>query len=593
MDITPFLDLRIAPRAVFDALADRSTRVRFMVPDPARGPGEWRAVTWGTFAQEIRELALFLGSVLKGGDRGAIYAPNRVEWASAALAIQAAGGVMVPIYPASTAEQVAYVASHSDAKVIFVDTPALLGKLLTSWSALEQVDRIVLLDDTLDASRVHESLRSKGVAVPAFEEVERKVISIGRARALGAARDREDPLAFDRTMDGISLDQNSVMLYTSGTSGNPKGVPLTHRNVAVNGLDWLKCNAPVLHDGGVDILWLPMSHIFGFGEMCIGNSLGWTSYLSDPASCLARLPEVKPTVFFSVPSHWEKLSIQAMHEPTPAARLDKFKAITGGKLKFCLSGGAGLKREVKDFFYSCGVLIIEGYGLTECSPTLTLNRPDAFRFDTVGKVVPSVEVKLAEDGEILARGASVFKGYHKDAEATAAVFTPDGWFMTGDVGRFTEDGFLQIIDRKKDILVTAGGKNVPPANIELRFRDDPFIANVVVYGEAKKFLVAGVWLNEDAVAAHLGDVAPEGRDAARRALVQKRFDQVNSELASYESLKKFVILTEALTVENELLTPSLKVRRKKVNERFKEEFEALYEDTRAADARATEREAQA
>jgi long-chain acyl-CoA synthetase len=593
MDITPFLDLRIAPRAVFDALADRSTRVRFMVPDPTRGPGEWRAVTWGTFAQEIRELALFLGSVLKGGDRGAIYAPNRVEWASAALAIQAAGGVMVPIYPASTAEQVAYVASHSDAKVIFVDTPALLGKLLTSWSALEQVDRIVLLDDTLDASRVHESLRSKGVAVPAFEEVERKLISIGRARALGAARDREDPLAFERTMDGISLDQNSVMLYTSGTSGNPKGVPLTHRNVAVNGLDWLKCNAPVLHDGGVDVLWLPMSHIFGFGEMCIGNSLGWTSYLSDPATCLARLPEVKPTVFFSVPSHWEKLSIQAMHEPTPEARLSKFKAITGGKLKFCLSGGAGLKREVKDFFYSCGVLIIEGYGLTECSPTLTLNRPDAFRFDTVGKVVPSVEVKLAEDGEILARGQSVFKGYHKDAEATAAVFTPDGWFMTGDVGRFTEDGFLQIIDRKKDILVTAGGKNVPPANIELRFRDDPFIANVVVYGEAKKFLVAGVWLNEDAVTAHLGDVAPEGRDAARRALVQKRFDQVNSELASYESLKKFVILTVPLTVENELLTPSLKVRRKKVNERFKAELEALYEDTRAADARATEREAQA
>jgi long-chain acyl-CoA synthetase len=594
MDITPFLDLRIAPRAVFDALADRSTRVRFMIPDPAKGPGEWRAVTWGTFAAEIKELALFLGSVLKGGDRGAIYAPNRVEWASAALAIQAAGGVMVPIYPASTAEQVAYVAAHSDAKVIFVDTPALLGKLLTSWSSLEAVERIVLLDDALDAARVHESLRAKGVAVPAFEEVERKLITIGRARALGAARDREDPLAFERTMHGVSLDQHSVMLYTSGTSGNPKGVPLTHRNVAVNGLDWLKCNAPVLHEGGVDILWLPMSHIFGFGEMCIGNSLGWTSYLSDPATCLTRLTDVKPTVFFSVPSHWEKLSIQAMHEPTPAARLEKFKAITGGKLKFCLSGGAGLKREVKDFFYSCGVLIIEGYGLTETSPTLTLNRPDAFRFDTVGKVVPSVEVKLAEDGEILARGPSVFGGYHKDPAATAEAFTADGWFKTGDVGRFTEDGFLQIIDRKKDILVTAGGKNVPPANIEMRFRDDPFIANVVVYGEAKKFLVAGVWLNEEAVTAHLKDVAPDGHDAARRALVQKRFDQINAELASYETLKKFVILTVPLTVENELLTPSLKVRRKKVNERFKEELEALYEDTRGSDgARTTEREAQA
>lgn len=588
MDITPFLDLRIAPRAVFDALEDRKTRVRFMVPTAT---GAWRPVTWGTFAEEIRELALFLGSVLESGDRGAIYAPNRIEWASAALAIQAAGGVMVPIYPASTTEQVGYVASHSDAKVIFVDTPALLGKLLSAWGALGAVERIVLLDDALDAARVHESLRAKGVAVPSFEEVERKVISFSRARAMGAARDREDPLAFERTMNGVSLDQNSVMLYTSGTSGNPKGVPLTHRNVAINGLDWLKCNAPILHENGVDILWLPMSHIFGFGELCLGNSLGFTSYLADPATCLARLPEVKPTVFFSVPSHWEKLAIQAMHEPTPEARLAKFKAVSGGNLKFCLSGGAGLKREVKDFFYSCGVLIIEGYGLTETSPTLTMNRPDAFRFDTVGKVFPSVEVKLAEDGEILARGPSVFKGYHKDPAATAEAFTPDGWFKTGDVGHFTEDGFLQIIDRKKDILVTAGGKNVPPANIELRFRDDPFIANVVVYGEAKKFLVAGVWLNEEAVAAHLGEVAPEARDAARRALVQKRIDQANTELASFETLKKFVILSEPLTVENELLTPSLKVRRKKVYERFKDEFEALYEG--GPPEKKAEREAQA
>ena len=574
MDITPFLDLRIAPRAVFDALADRQSRVRFMVPT---APGEWRAVTWGEFAREIRELALFLGGVIKGGDRGAVYAPNRVEWASAALAIQAASGVIVPIYPASTPEQVGYVASHSDAKVIFVDTPALLGRLLTTWSALANVERIVLLDDALDAARVHESLRAKGTPVPAFEEVARKLITISRAREIGAARDREDPLAFERTMNGVSLDQHGMMLYTSGTSGNPKGVPLTHRNVAMNGLDWMKCNAPLLDEGGVDVLWLPLSHIFGFGEMCLGNALGWTSYLSDPASCLTRLPEVKPSVFLSVPSHWEKLAIQAMHEPTPQARLEKFKAVSGGKLKFCLSGGAGLKREVKDFFYSCGVLIIEGYGLTETSPTLTLNRPDAFRFDTVGKALPSVELKLAEDGEILARGPNVFGGYHKDAEATKEAFTADGWFKTGDVGRFTDDGFLQIIDRKKDILVTAGGKNIPPANIELRFRDDPFIANVVVYGEGKKFLVAGVWLNEEAVAAHLGDVAPEGRDAARRALVQKRIDAVNAALASYETIKKFAILTESLTVENELLTASLKVRRKKVNERFASTFEGMYE----------------
>ena len=580
MDITPFLELRIAPRAVFDSLEERRTRVRFMVPAP-KGEGDWRAVTWGAFADEIREIALFLSTVIKNGERCAIYAPNRVEWASAALAIQAASGVMVPVYPASTADQLAYVVSHSDTKVLFVDTPALLARVFEAHEGLANVERIVLLDSSLDAARVHASLREKGKAnLVGFEAMERKIVSLTRAREIGAAKDKEDPKAFERTMNAVSLDQPGLMLYTSGTSGNPKGVPLTHRNVAMNGLDWLKCNAPLLDEGGVDVLWLPMSHIFGLGEMCLGNSLGWTSYLSDPGTCLARLPEVKPSVFMSVPSHWEKLAVQAMHEPTPEARLEKFKETTGGKLKFCLSGGAGLKREVKDFFYACGVLLIEGYGLTETSPTLTLNRPDAFRFDSVGKPLPTVELRLAEDGEILARGPNVFGGYHKDPEATREAFTDDGWFKTGDIGRFTDDGFLQIVDRKKDILVTAGGKNVPPANIELRFRDDPLIANVVVYGDAKKFLVAGVWLVEDAVNAALGDIAPEAREAARRALVQKRIDQVNTELASYETIKKFSIIDEPLTVEGELLTASLKVRRKKVYDRFRDVFEGMYDEAR-------------
>ncbi len=592
MDITPYLELKIAPRAVFDALEDRKSRVRFMVPDgpspgsagggpSSRSDQEWRAVTWGAFADQIREIALFLGTVLKTGDRAAVYAPNRVEWASAALAIQAAAGVLVPVYPASTSEQLGYVVSHSDTKVLFVDTPALLGRVLAGWTMLGSVERIVLLDDGLDVARVYESLRAKGTTLPSFEDVERRTMSFSRARAVGAAKDREDPQAFERTMLSVSLDQPGQMLYTSGTSGNPKGVPLTHRNVASNGLDWLKCNAPLLREGAVDVLWLPMSHIFGLGEMCIGNTLGWTSYLSDPAGCLARLPEVKPDVFFSVPSHWEKLAVQAMQEDSPAARARKLDAVTGGKLAFCLSGGAGLKREVKELFHSCGVLIVEGYGLTETSPTLTLNRPDAFRFDSVGKVLPSVELKLAEDGEILARGPNVFGGYHKDPEATREAFTSDGWFKTGDIGRFTEDGFLQIVDRKKDILVTAGGKNVPPANIELRFRDDPFLAHVVVYGEAKKFLVAGVWLNEEAVDAHLSSVSAEGRDAAKRALVQKRIDQVNGELASYETIKQFALMSTPLTVDNELLTASLKIRRKKIYEAFRNDFEALYTATRA------------
>jgi long-chain acyl-CoA synthetase len=571
MDITPYLDLKPAPRAIFDSLPERKSRVRFMLPTP---DGDWRSVTWGAHATQIRRAALFLSSVgFKSGDRGAIFAPNSVEWMAAALAIQSAGGVMVPIYPANTPPQAAYVANHSDAKVLFVDTPALLSRVFESWSDYAQVGRIVTLGEKpLEAGPLLEEMRKAGKSVPAIADVEKKLVPWSRVMSLGAARDVESPGEFDRLLQSVSLDQPGMMLYTSGTSGNPKGVPLTHRNVGVSGLDWLKNNASLLAGNDVDIMWLPMSHIFGFGQACLGNTLGFTTYFADPATALAKMPEVKPTVFMSVPTLWEKI---AQLSKGDAAKL---KEVTGGKLTFCLSGGAGLKREVKEQFYSQGLLIIEGYGLTECSPTLTMNRPDAFRFDTVGKAFPSVQLKLAEDGEILAKGPNVFAGYHKDPAATSEAFTPDGWFKTGDVGRWTDDGFLQIIDRKKDILVTAGGKNVPPANIELKFKDDPFIAHVVVYGDGQRYLVAGVWLNEPAVKAHLdaSGVAEKARDEARRALVQRRVDEVNATLASYETIKKFVVVDQALTVDGGLLTNTLKVRRKHVYATFKSQFEGLY-----------------
>lgn len=560
MDITPYTELKIAPRAVFDTLEARRARPRFFIPNGS----DWQAVTFGAFAEQIRNIALFLGAVglrSEDRDRATIFAGNRVEWISAALAIQAVGGVMVPIYPASTAEQAAYVVKHSDAKVVFVDSPALLSRIFESWGSYDAVERIVLLSE-MDVAAV--LAKAKG-DVPAHAAVERIIVSWSQAMTIGAARDREQPSLFEATMNNVSLDQPALMLYTSGTSGNPKGVPLTHRNIGVNGLDWLKSNASLVEEGMVDLLWLPMSHIFGFGEACLGNTLGFTSYLADPRTVIDKLPEVRPHVFMSVPSLWEKLAVMS------GGDRKKLADLTGGNLKFCLSGGAGLKREVKELFHACGVLIIEGYGLTETSPTLTLNRPDAFRFDSVGKPLPSVELKLAEDGEILARGPNVFGGYHKDPAASAEAFTPDGWFKTGDVGRFTDDGFLQIIDRKKDILVTAGGKNVPPANIEQRFADDPYLAHVVVYGDAKKYLVAGVWVNPATI--------PDGADV--RAFVQQRIDKVNATLASYESIKDFVIMDRPLTVEGGLLTATLKVRRKKVYEAFHDSFESLYAATPA------------
>jgi long-chain acyl-CoA synthetase len=341
-------------------------------------------------------------------------------------------------------------------------------------------------------------------------------------------------------------------------------VPLTHRNVGVNGADWLRNNAALLGPDDRDLLWLPMSHIFGFGQMCSGNVLGWETWMTTPQEALALLPEVAPHVFMSVPAYWEKLARAMLAEAgagaDPDARRRALARLTGGRLRFCLSGGAGLKVEIKEALRDAGVLVIEGYGLTETSPTLTLNRPHDFRFDAVGKPVASVELRLADDGEIEARGPSVFAGYHDDPAATAAAFTDDGWFKTGDVGRWTDDGFLQIVDRKKDILVTAGGKNVPPANIEGRFADDPAIERVVVYGDARSYLVAAVWLAPGAAEA----------DAARAVAA------VNANLASYETIKKFFLAGEPLTVEGGTLTTSLKLRRKAVYAAYRDRFEALY-----------------
>ncbi|MAQ18158.1 MAG: hypothetical protein CMN30_25595 [Sandaracinus sp.] len=559
MDVTPILTLRTAPQVVFDQLAERADQPRFMLPEP---DGSWTPVTWQQYADGIREIALALRGMMAKGDRACIFAANRVEWSQAALGIQAMGGVMVPIYGSSTDEQARYVVDHAAAKVLFVDGVELLDRVLTGVIQAPSLTRVVLFSDDLDPVARAAALRERGLTVPTDAELQETFVTLSALRAAGAAKHHEAPAAFETLLASLDHDDPTLMLYTSGTSGPPKGVPLTHRNIGVNGLDWLENNAPVLELEQVDLLWLPMSHIFGYGEVGAGNQLGWVTYMSDPRSVMDDLPRVKPQVFMSVPSVWEKLAAWASEADDPGARL---RELTGGRLEFCLSGGAGLKREVKERFHAEGFLIIEGYGLTECSPTLTLNRPGDFRFDTVGKPLPSVELKLAADGEILAKGDSIFRGYHEDPEATARAFDADGFFMTGDIGRFTEDGFLQIIDRKKDILVTAGGKNVAPANIELRFNDDPFLAHVVVFGDAQKYLVAGVWLAD-----------PTGLDGAE-GRVQQSVDRVNGQLARHETIKKFRIMDEPLTVENGMLTATLKVRRKKVYERFGDQLTTLYD----------------
>lgn len=560
-----------APQMLFDRVAELGTRPRFMLRDG----DDWRAVTWAAFGDEVARAAAFLaGDVLSRGDRAVIFAHNRIEWIAAALAIQCAGGVMVPVYPASTDEQAAYVVEHSGARVVFVAGEDQWQRVLTQWSRYAAVQWFVALDDH-DPSAWAAGLRAEGKPAPTAGELERRVIRWDRVQQLGA----QAGLPVATMLERIAMGDAALMLYTSGSTGLPKGVPLSHTNLAVNQADWILAVASQMPESPVDLLWLPMSHIFGYGEACIGTALGFTTYLCEPATVMDLMPTVRPSVFMSVPAYWQKLAAKA-GTGDPEEQRARLAQATGGRLRFCLSGGAGLASAVKQQLYACGLLVLEGYGLTECAPTLTLNRPDAFRFDTVGKPLPSVELCLADDGEILARGPNIFAGYHRDEAATAAAFDEQGWFHTGDVGQLTEDGFLQIVDRKKEILVTAGGKNVPPANIERLLDADPLVRHAIVYGDGKNYLVAGLWLDHEAVDAQLATESTSPSRAERQRWIEAWLEatlvRVNAQLARYEQLKRLRVFDEPLTVNGGLLTASLKIRRKAIYDAFRPDFEAMY-----------------
>ncbi|MBV1860877.1 MAG: AMP-binding protein, partial [Nannocystaceae bacterium] len=437
MDVEAHLELKTAPAILLDRAATRGAQPRYMLPTD---DGGWKPLTWAAHADAVADVAAALiERGLSGTERVAIFAGNSTEWIESALGAQAAGLVVVPIYPASTAEQASYVLEHSDARALFVGGEALVRRALQVWECLESVSTVVVLDDT-SVTEVLDGMSDDGDRVPSADWVERRFIHVSQLREQGRGVRAGRPTLVEDRLATIKLEDPALMLYTSGTTGRPKGVPLTHKNIGVNARDWIVSNGPALPEDGVDVLWLPMSHIFGFGEACLGNNLGFTSYLCSPKQVMEVLPKVRPNVFMSVPAYWEKLAGASIAIEDDAEAKQTLTEATGGRLQFCLSGGAGLSIPVKEHYKRCGVLIVEGYGLTECSPTLTLNRPGDYRFDSVGKPLPSVELELASDGEILARGASVFGGYHKDPGATAAAFDDNGWFKTGDIGRWTADG---------------------------------------------------------------------------------------------------------------------------------------------------------
>jgi long-chain acyl-CoA synthetase len=585
---------------------ENASEVRFMCPvegvsmcvQPAASmwvrptASSWSAVTWGEFLDKSSRLALYLSGMGVGRDaKVAIYARTRVEWAFFGMAIHACRAVFVPVYFSSAPAQARHVINHSDAEALVTEAE-LLPNVLAVWDDLIKVRRVIVMGIQNEYALIeavemyNEGMASTGRAIIKPSHVVSKVVLFEDALAEGGRLHEADPEGFERMVQTVEPGDTAAIIYTSGTTGDPKGVALSLENLYTNAEDWINVLGGLIPEVRVDLLWLPLSHIFGWGELGLGNTLGFTTYLTTPPEALGLMPVVRPTVFMSVPAYWEKMYMNAKaFSENRTAQLARLAEITGGRLKFCLSGGAGLKREVKEFFHEAGLLIIEGYGLTECSPTLTMNRGGDFDFDSVGKPFPRVELRLAEDGEILARGPNVFKGYYKNPEATKEVFTPDGWLLTGDLGRFNDGGFLQITGRKKEIIVTSGGKNVSPQQIEAMFRDDPLIEHIVLYGSERRYLTALVTLKEEAAVAlakrkglingGLGEVIKSAEiiDAVRASI-----DEVNKGLSQVEKIKKVYIHDGRLSIAAGHLTSTLKLRRAAVWKDFKERLDGLYED---------------
>ncbi|MBF0488624.1 MAG: long-chain fatty acid--CoA ligase [Nitrospirae bacterium] len=565
------IDFKTEAQVLIEKNNSEPEAVRFVVP--LSGGGQLN-LTWRDFLSYASRAALYLSHLGVGLDtKVAVYAKNRIQWPICLMAIHACRGVFVPVYHSNTPGEVAYILTHSDSEVLITELD-MLPTVYKIWSRLPLIKKIILMDMRADSTR--------GGAD--FEELKDKIVFMDDVYAAGEGLLSDAPDGFKRLAELITKDDVSAILYTSGTTGPPKGVVLTYENLYVNAGDWIDVLSPLIPDTMVDLLWLPMSHIFGWGELGLGNTLGFTTYFTTPVAVLSDMPAVRPTIFISVPAYWEKLYLTAKassgHKDDQIAKL---RELTGGRLRFCLSGGAGLKREIKEFFYDAGLLLIEGYGLTECSPTLTMNKKDDFDFDTVGKPFPRVELRLAPDGEILAKGLNIFREYYKDLAATKEAFDADGWFKTGDLGEFTPRGFLKIKGRKKELIVTSGGKNISPQLIELRFKDDPYVEHVVVYGDERKYLTALITLKQDAIAAYakqrgitFSEFSKLVTNEAIIALVQNNIDKINNDLASFETIKKFHIYDGHLTPDSGFLTPSLKLRRKNIYEAFKDRLDALY-----------------
>ena len=569
--------------------------------------GDWKTITWREVGDVVREVAL--GLIAVGRDKGeavALLSTTRAEWVQADFAIFSAGCVTVPVYPTYPPDLIAYVVNDSTAKTIFVEDPAQLAKVLEARDQMPALEQIVVIAG-YDAPQPPKMVMT-------WETLRRQ----GRDSMAAHKSTLAERVASTRPTDLATI------VYTSGTTGPPKGVMQTHGN-HVAAVTASKQATPV-EEGWVHLLFLPLAHSFARLESFLGVAHGLTTAFAENLDKVGdNLKETRPHFICSVPRVFEKVYAkilagveagsatkkkifawavsvgrdvsrhQQRGQPVPASLelkrklahklvFSKLHAALGGRLRWAVSGGAPLARDIAEFFHAAGILLLEGYGLTETCPALTFNRPDRFKFGSVGQTLPGVQLKTAADGEILARGPNIATlGYFKQPEATREVFDLDGWFHTGDIGTIDQDGFLFITDRKKDLIVTAGGMNIAPQNIENLLKADPFISQVMVYGDRRPYPVALITVNPEELSkfAHeQGILTSETAVIVKHPKVVERIgrtvEEKNTQLQSYAKIKRFTVLATDFTLDGGELTPTLKVKRKVVSQKYKDAIEELY-----------------
>jgi long-chain acyl-CoA synthetase len=583
---------RTIARLWLDAVAQERARPAYLVE---RESG-WEEVSWGEAGTAVRELAnglLALG--VRKGDAVAILGQTNLEWALFDFALALTGAVGAAIYANSAPKDCEYILDHSEAVGVLCEDDAQLAKLAEYRQRNPRLEHVLTFADLDD-------LRARG-------------------REYAAANAGE----LERAIADVGPDDVFTYIYTSGTTGPPKACMILHSNyyemvAVVDEIDGFIAADDTM------LLYLPLAHNFGRLMHLSGPYSGYTTaFLPDPLRTGEAIKEVRPTIFPSVPRVYEKVhtavvakfdeahgvkrklidwalrvgykasqrrqdgralgpALATQHRLADRLVYSKVKDNLGGRLRIGISGGAPLAKEIASFFHALDILILEGYGLTECTSAATVNRPTKFRFGTVGPALPNTELRLAPDGEVLIKSPTVFAGYFKDEEATREILDDAGWLRSGDIGELDADGFLTITDRKKDLIVTAGGKNVAPQNLENELKGSKFVSQALVVGDKQPYCVALITLDEPELVKWAGargiggdlTLAALAQNEQVRELVQGIVDRVNSDHSRYEQLKKFTILPRDFTMEDGEVTPTLKLKRRVCREHFASEIDALY-----------------